>query len=259
MREREQEATAGESAADLDELLVLAADLVDAEHRAEAERRRRHYRGDRLLYLLNEDRAGQAARSSAPQVPHRRVDLRASLRDAMAEALEGAGDLDAATAADPVSEPLVSHPGTPVGWGRPRATRRVRRLATAAVFVLATAGVTLTAYRTWGSEPRVKGVPYTYGTPTSGPVAGPTLPAPAATPPPSATERVEAPAPVPVPAPAAAPVSRSAVAAHPPPRPAPAPAPRQVPANPCTSNGCPYDQWAHDGFPWTYHGFPFNR
>jgi hypothetical protein len=54
MRERERE-----DAADLDELLVLAANLVDAEHRVEAERRRRHYRGDRLLHLLNDGPAGR--------------------------------------------------------------------------------------------------------------------------------------------------------------------------------------------------------
>jgi hypothetical protein len=254
MRERERE-----DAADLDELLVLAANLVDAVHRVEAERRRRHYRGDRLLHLLNEDRAGRAPRSPAPRVPHRRFDLRTSLRDAMAEALEGAGDLDVTGAADPVSEPLVVHAGTPEGGGRPRGARRVRRLATASVFVLATAGVMITAYRTWGSAPRVKGVPYTYATPTSGPVSGPTPPASGAAPTPSPTERVDPPAPAPAPAP----VSRSAaIAAHPPPRPAPAPAPRQGPTNPCTSNGgggCNFDQWSHDGFPWTYHGYPFNR
>jgi hypothetical protein len=256
MRERERE-----DAADLDELLVLAANLVDAEHRAEAERRRRHYQGDRLLHLLNEDRAGQATRSPAPRVPQRRFDLRTSLRDAMAEALEGAGDLDASGAADPVSEPLVVHAGTPEDSGRPRGARRVRRLATAAVFVLATAGVMITAYRTWGSEPRVKGVPYTYATPTSGPVSGPTPPASDAAPAPSPAERVDPPLPAPASAPA--PVSRpAAIAAHPPPRPAPAPAPRQAPANPCTPNGgggCTFDQWSHDGFPWTYHGYPFNR
>jgi hypothetical protein len=232
-------------AADLDELLVLAAELTAPEHRAEAVRRRRRYRGDRLVKLLTEGTLATASRPSPDRPACGRADLRRSLRTTVADAFAGIGDLDTALAAAPAVQEA-----TPVArWS----ARRVRRPIAMTAFLLSTAGVVAIAYHTWGPDSRIT-IPYTVATPNAGPQADATLQAPVTPRSPPGPPQTAAPA-------LAAPVAR---AAGPVPQPNPSPPAKQArPAAPipCMSSGprgCPYEQMIRNGFSRPGSGFPFS-